>query len=237
MADPKPKKPYVRWQDLSGKQFGRLTVLGAADRNGCKDDRTRWHCQCSCGALCVVGGKNLRSGTTSSCGCLRREVAKRAASLLNAGKQPAEGRKKRSPEYSTWRAMSDRCANRKHHAWGNYGGRGIKVCERWQGADGFANFLADMGPRPQGTEIDRFPDNDGDYEPGNCRWATRKEQARNRRTNRLITHNGETHCLADWSKITGLKRTAIGERLRRGWSVADALSAPESPFPRHSSDL
>jgi hypothetical protein len=120
--------------------------------------------------------------------------------------------------------MKERCTNT---AFKNYGGRGISVCQRW--ADSFEVFISDMGPRPSPKHsIDRI-DNDGNYEPGNCRWATNLEQARNRRTNRVITLDGESLCLVDWAKRTGVDHRTISERLRKGWDERRAVLTPARP--------
>ena len=131
-----------------------------------------------------------------------------------------------TPTYASWLAMKARCKPR-HHAYRNYGARGISVCERWQS---FENFLVDMGERPVGTTLDRFPDKDGDYEPGNCRWATWTEQQRNRRNNSLLTHNGETLCLAAWSERAKVSKRTFARRLRAGWPMELALSSPDGRF-------
>ena len=121
----------------------------------------------------------------------------------------------------SWQAMWERCTRTKHRHWKDYGGRGIKVCERWESLE---NFIADVGRRPSATHsIDRI-DNDGNYEPGNVRWATRVEQHRNKRTNHLLTFNGETLPISEWAERTGLGKTTIRQRIHRGWPVADALS-------------
>lgn len=126
------------------------------------------------------------------------------------------------PTWNTWTGMIQRCHREWHQAWKNYGGRGIKVCERWRV---FANFYADMGERPDGMTLDRI-DNNGDYEPGNCRWATPMEQHANRRDNRLITYNGRTQTVRAWERefLNGT-RTLLG-RLERGWTIQDALTTP-----------
>jgi hypothetical protein len=128
-----------------------------------------------------------------------------------------------SPEYRTWIMMKQRCLNPNAHAYENYGGRGIGICPQWLT---FTGFLADMGSRPLGTTLERI-DNDGDYEPGNCRWATRREQARNTRRNHLVTAFGRTQTLADWSDESGVSQAAIWRRLFvHGWSADDAVSLP-----------
>lgn len=120
--------------------------------------------------------------------------------------------------------MGLRCYDRKCKAYRNYGGRGIKVCDRWRRS--FAAFLADMGPRPTGMTLDRYPNNDGDYEPGNCRWATPAQQAENTRQLRRLTHNGLTHSLSWWSRHLGVSRQTLHKRLLDGWSVERALTTP-----------
>jgi len=128
-----------------------------------------------------------------------------------------------TPEYRCWIAMIQRCTNPKAVGWKNYGGRGIKVCQRW--LDSFENFLSDMGRRPPGKyEIDRI-DNNGHYEPGNCRWATRSQQSINRRTNTMITHNGRTQTGAEWARELSLVPSAI-KKMYLGWSIQKLLDTP-----------
>lgn len=126
----------------------------------------------------------------------------------------------RSREYGIWRGMRERCGNPRRPEYPNYGGRGIRVCDRWQE---FAAFYEDMGPCPPGYSIDRI-DNDGNYEPGNCRWASRVEQQRNRSDNALLTIDGVTATLAEWSERSGLRHATLDARLRRGWDPALAIS-------------
>jgi hypothetical protein len=134
---------------------------------------------CDCGTSAVVSFKHLRNGASVSCGCFKRENAKRV-NTKHGGSGGWKGRVARAPEYNIWLAMKMRCTNPRAPHWHRYGGRGISVCDRWTGDDGFASFLADVGPRPSPDHsIDRFPNNDGNYEPGNVRWATDLEQARN----------------------------------------------------------
>lgn len=132
-----------------------------------------------------------------------------------------------TPTYMVWHSMKRRCTMPSSQGYARYGGRGIKVCERWMK---FENFLADMGEKPKGLSIDRI-DNDGNYEPGNCRWATHSQQRNNQGPGRAIhlTFRGETHSISEWAKRTGLKHPTIRERIHAGWSVEDALTAPLKP--------
>lgn len=141
-----------------------------------------------------------------------------------------------TPEYSVWRSMKSRCLNTSNAHFADYGGRGISVCDRW--LHSFVNFLADMGPRPAGVgkggralySIER-KNNDGDYEPGNCKWATRTEQMRNRRTARLLAANDETRTMAEWAESVGLDQEVFRKRIDvRGWTVEEALTIPLQPL-------
>lgn len=124
-------------------------------------------------------------------------------------------------EHNTWMGMRERCEKKTDKRYQDYGGRGIKVCERWQT---FSNFLADMGRAPsEKHSLDRFPDKNGNYEPGNCRWATNTEQCRNKRDNHYITVKGDTKCLVEWSEISGIKAPTIRARLKTGWSPENAV--------------
>ena len=154
-----------------GDRFGRLVVIERVP----SAYNPRYLCRCDCGRQLEVFGGNLRSGNSRSCGCLQRELL--SAQRTTHGMSARDNR-----TYTTWLAMKGRCFNpHDGHHYRLYGERGITVCDRWLGPDGFANFLADMGERPDGMTLDRYPDPDGNYEPGNCRWATPAEQGRNRR--------------------------------------------------------
>jgi len=207
MSDSQSTVLRPRVIDLPGQVFGRLTVLEFGGYS--KHNQARWKCQCVCGSIKLVASNNLRRGMTKSCGCVQNKWS--------------HGCSQNSETYKTWESMKQRCYNKNHKHYRNYGGRGITVCKRWK--DNFAAFLEDMGDRPPKATIDRI-DNSLGYSPENCRWATRKQQQRNRRTNRLLTCNGETHCLAEWAEKVGLTKAIIAKRLRLNWSVERALSEP-----------
>lgn len=205
--------------DLSGQRFGRLTVIGRAGHNSC--GKVTWHCKCDCGNVIDTVTQTLKSGVTQSCGCLQREKASKTATKHGG---------KHERLYKVWLQMKNRCNNPNARGWMSYGGRGIRVCKEWQ--DSYESFRAwalaneydETGERGKCT-IDRI-DVNGNYEPGNCRWITIQEQQNNRRSNRRITFNGETHNLKEWEKLTGIKRQNIWERLELGWPVERALTEP-----------
>lgn len=203
-----------------GAQFDRLFVIEYLP--GRAGVHANLRCMCTCGQKVEVMVTNIISGRTRSCGCLNDE-----ARVANNTRHGGVGRS----EYIVWRAMIRRCTDANHRGFRDYGGRGILICERWRE---FPNFLSDMGPRPSKEySIDRYPNLDGNYEPGNCRWATRSQQARNRRNNHLISFNGLTLPLTDWSERTGLSESTIRARLRDyHYSAEDALTVPLYGRPR-----
>lgn len=203
-----------KFKDLTGRTFGNLFVVRLDGvRNGC----SWWLCRCECGREREFKAAELKRGT-KSCGCsLRRQSYRNSVPV---GRHGASN----SPTYRSWSAMLGRCLNPASSHYPRYGGRGIRVCNRWLD---FSSFMADMGERPSsGHTIDRI-DNDGHYCPENCRWATAKEQGRNRGNNRLIEWQGKTHTIAEWTEILGFGRGRIQQRLGvQKWSVERALSTP-----------
>ena len=198
--------------DLTGQQFGHLTAL---IRNG-----QRWLCQCDCGKKKSIQTTHLRSGATRSCGHLIGEATRKRCT--KHGRKPRGGNRQ-DPTYSTWCGMWTRCTNPNQRTWANYGGRGIKVCDRWKD---FQLFLADMGERPEGSTLDRI-DNDGDYCPGNCQWQTLARQSRNKRNTLSLTYAGRTQPLADWAEERGMVYATLYNRLHvYGWTAERALSTP-----------
>lgn len=200
--------------DLTGRVFGQLTVLQEDGRGS--GGQVMWLCSCSCGKQIRALSHNLRK-RQQSCGCLVRTQ---------------RGRSK-TPEYRVWRGMLARCHDPKDISYSNYGARGIAVCDRWRNS--FDLFLEDVGQRPACNgkghpefTLDRI-DNSQGYEPGNVRWVTWEEQHNNRRSNKLITHEGRTQTLAKWAKETGIGRATISYRLKRGWSTEEALSRAPHP--------
>ena len=163
MAEFKPISTDPRFLDETGKRYGHWTVLGFVGKG-------KWLCRCDCGRECEVFGMNLRGHKSSQCWRCQRNLRITHGNSRNYSK---------SPTYSTWCAMLNRCYCKNTRYYKYYGAIGVKVCERWMGVKGFENFLSDMGERPDNLTIDRFPNPSGDYEPGNCRWATRKQQRHN----------------------------------------------------------
>ena len=201
-----------RKHEPSGQRFGRWTAISEAPKRG----KSRvWNCICDCGTQKEVWLEALVSGKSTSCDCFRLERLRET--LTTHGMSDA-------PEFQAWAQMLDRCGNPANRSFDHYGGRGISVYPAWKSS--FSEFLKDMGLRPSSKHSLERNDNDGNYEPGNCRWATRLEQARNTSRTVKIECDGVFRTLAEWSYFSGLPETAIRSRLRRGWSVWRAVSHP-----------
>lgn len=212
--------------DLTGKRFGRLVVIQRMDN--AKNRKLRWLCKCDCGKEKIILGYHLKSGHTKSCGCLRKEVTIKRLSIINKGNEYSlkHGRSKNDKTYTSWRHMKDRCTNSNHKYWKDYGGRGITVCDRWLGENGFIHFLEDMEEAPSGLTIER-KQNDLGYFKENCEWATPEQQARNRRNNHYETYNGKTRLLVEWSAEIGIPYKTLYARIYiYKWSIQKALTTP-----------
>lgn len=201
---------------LLGQRFGRWKVTGEAGRSAAHN--VLWNCRCECGATRLLTTAALRGGQTKSCGCLNREIC--ANRLIQHGH--CRRNEPYSSEYHSWKCMIYRCGNSNHKYYANYGGRGIKVCERWKT---FARFLEDMGRKPKGYTIERIDGNKG-YEPGNCKWASRHEQSRNTRHNHMVTAFGKTMCIADWAIEAAIGYKVLHHRIRKGVPPEKAISTP-----------
>jgi hypothetical protein len=201
--------------DLTGEKYNRLTVICRAPRVA---DKTRWSCRCDCGKIVEVHTMHLRSGHTKSCGCIPRRNSDR---VLNA-----EGKLVRPDGFWSWKAIQKRCYDENDPSYANYGGRGIKMCDRWRGPRGLAQFLADMGPRPSPKHSVGRKDGNMDYTPDNCRWETPIQQGEKKRNSNMLTHAGKTQHITAWTRELGLRAGSLRLRLNRGWSVHKALSTP-----------
>lgn len=211
---------------MIGTRFSRLIVVSAAEpvsRPSGGKPRLRWLCLCDCGVEKIVRQEYLKSGNTRSCGCLYRES--RHTARLTHGQT-------KTPLHRVWMTMKERCHNPNNHKYPDYGGRGITVCPAWR--ESFEAFLADMGERPStGHSIERI-NNDGNYEPSNCRWATPDEQSANRRNNIWVEWQGRRMILRDAIATAGLPRKSVERRLKRGWTLERALTTPLPGHPQQS---
>lgn len=195
----------------AGTRFSRLKVIELV--YGTKP--TIAICQCDCGSFARIARDKLVNGHTKSCGCLNLEKLRQRGTTH--GHTTGIGQ---SRTYNTWVAMISRTGL---DYFKYYKPRGIGVCDRWKK---FENFLADMGERPEGKTLDRYPNQNGNYEPGNCRWASAKEQSRNTSRNRYLEFNGERRSLAEWAELLGRQYSTVKARLNRGWSIDRALMTP-----------
>ena len=206
------------FQDLTGKRFSRLLVVSYVGKSAHKRPKTSWLCICDCGKETVVISGTLNNGTTRSCGCLKDEM--HIERIYKHGSAYTS-------EYRIWQDMKSRCLNPNSESYKYYGGRHpnpITICERWQ--NNFQVFLADVGRRPSlKHSLDRI-DNLRGYEPGNVRWATSIQQMRNMSRNRIMTINGVSKTVAEWSEITGISYPTLCGRLQRGWDDEHAINFP-----------
>lgn len=202
-----------------GDEFGLWRVIEKAPNKG---RRTAWLAECKCGTQRVVLSQAFRDGTSLSCGC--KAMRDLAAGNVTHGMTD-------SPEYAVYQAAVARCTNPKNRQYRNYGGRGIRFHGEWLGPDGFQRFIECVGRRPSDKhELDRYPDNNGNYEPGNVRWATRQEQCRNTRRNRIVRYDGRDWCVIELAEHLGINRNTIIKRLNSGFPI-DRVVAPVATRP------
>ena len=208
-------KPYI---DLSGKRFGRWTAIEYVGRS-------KWRCKCDCGTIKVVQGRHLKSGASKSCGCYEHEQLVKRNTTHGDNKTPL---------HYHWLDIKKRCSNPKFRQFKDYGGRGIYVCDEWiNDFPAFRDWSLANGYE-KGLTIDRI-DNDGPYAPWNCRWTDRTTQNNNRRSNHILSANGKSQTVMQWSKETGIDESVIRGRLKRGWSEKDAVTVPLRTFSRNNS--
>lgn len=201
------------FDDLTGKRFGRLTVISWAE---CRQGNTYWNCLCDCGKTKVVSRSSLISKKQKSCGCLLAELSgKRAAKLFRTHGM------RRTRLYYIWCSMKDRCNNKNNHCYERYGGRGISVCDEWQHFEPFRDWAFANG-YADNLSIERI-DCNGNYEPNNCTWIPLADQNKNTRASRRITINGTTHILADWARLSELCPQTISYRIKKGYPESEWL--------------
>jgi len=202
-------------KDLKGLKFGLLIPIKYISK---PPKKGKWLCKCECGNEKEITTSSITSGKTKSCGCLssRHTVGERRTT------HGRSSRNNRCPEYAAWNAMKTRCDDSNREYYKNYGGRGIAVCDRWK--DSFEFFFADMGLRPSSDHsLDRYPNNNGNYEPNNCRWATRAEQRRNQRDAFIVEYKGSKKPLADFCEDLSISYKLVWGRLKKGWPLQMAL--------------
>ena len=199
--------------DITGKRFGRLTVISRSGSN--KRGNAKWLCKCDCGNHTTVLGNKLRSGHTQSCGCLHKE---------NFTLSHTKHGMKDDALYVVWKSMRARCNDAHSHAYKNYGGRGISVDTVWDDFGEFRNWAINNG-YTHGLEIDR-KDNNGDYSPENCRFVSRKENNNNKRNNVFIKYNGRIQTIAQWADELGFKYATLHFRLKHWKDVERAFTTP-----------
>ena len=209
--------------DLTGQRFGKLTVIGESGRQECGSrKRILWLCRCDCGAEILVRGCNLRSGNTSSCGCLQRERTS-AANTTHGCHKGGKGRNHRL--YTIWSSMKARCLNPHSVSYKHYGARGITVCASWMDFGEFMTWALANGYR-DGLSIERL-DNNRSYEPSNCTWIPLDRQASNKRDTIRLTFRGVTKPMADWARSMGMDYMTLYQRIRGGWNIEKAIARPK----------
>lgn len=207
--------PAERLKDLTGFVFGNLTVLRFGEK---RKKNYYWVCLCKCGKELMVYSGSLKKGVSRSCGC---------SSIVGHMNNPEKRHGMTHTRiYNIWSKMMGRCYNKNGEDYHNYGGRGITVCERWHNFKLF--YLDTKEGYSDELSIDRFPNNDGNYEPNNWRWATWEQQQGNRRNNHIVEHGGKKMILADWARLVNLKESTLLYRLKIGWSKKSALTTPVS---------
>lgn len=207
-------------EDLTGRKFGRWAVIRLhPERSG---HNVMWLCRCECGVERAVAKCSLVYGKSTSCGCYNSECSKKRFTTHS---------KSKTTLYRIYTSMLRRCYDEGCPQFCDYGGRGIEVCERWR--TGFEAFYADMGDRPEDKSLDRI-DNDGPYSPENCRWATRSEQANNRRDSKWVEYRGKTQTLRQWANELTLDYDLVKYRINRGWTPDEAFTLPLHSRPLSS---
>jgi len=209
MTDPINGKSRVRILDITGKRFGKLVAM---KYHHSERKRAHWECLCDCGKTHITATSYLNTGDVTSCGCIKSPIK----SVLGINAKKVRG-------HASWSGLLDRCYNASSKDYERYGKRGITVCDRWRAS--FLNFHEDMGEKPVGLSVERR-DNSLGYSPENCYWGTSKQQCRNRRSNTLITIDGETKCLVEWREIKGISKSCYQWRVRNGWTPERALTTP-----------
>lgn len=196
----------MKLENLTGLKFGSLTVIAFGGR---RKNETLWECVCDCGGTKTMNAANLKISKHPSCGCKTKE-------------QQLKHGMSGTPTHRAWKSMKNRVLNKDGRDYADYGGRGIKICERWLS---FENFYSDMGERPGKCSIDRI-DVDGDYCPDNCRWATAREQCRNKRNTKKVLYQGKLFALADLCELLYKNFRVVRSRIKYGWTIERALSEP-----------
>lgn len=203
-----------RLKDFTGFHKNKVTILGPTGNKNCSG-KSLWYCRCDCGKEFIAVGSNVKSGNTRSCGCHNlQRIREQGLSNKTHGLS-------NSDEYHIWRGIKQRCRNPNNKDYHRYGARGIDILDEW--FESFESFYNYLGPRPSEQHSVERIDNHGDYEPGNVKWATQKEQSNNTRSNHLIELNGNIKTITEWEKESPVSRVTINRRLQEGWNVEEAI--------------